>query len=48
MGTASNFGEKTKLENFLREMKDIKKLITIVSLPKKNQNYNNLKNEKKN
>ena len=36
MGTASNFDEKTKLENFLREMKDIKKLITIVSLPKKN------------
>ena len=48
MGTASNFDEKTKLENFLREMKDIKKLITIVSLPKKNQNNKNLKNEKKN
>ena len=47
MGTASNFDEKTKLENFLREMKDIKKLITIVSLPKKIQNDKNLKNEKK-
>ena len=48
MGTASNFGEKTKLENFLREMKDIKKLITIVSLPKKIQNDKNYNNEKKN
>ena len=35
MGTASSFDEKTTLENFLSEMKDIKKLITIVSLPKK-------------
>ena len=48
MGTASNFDEKTKLENFLREMKDIKKLITIVSLPKKIQNDKNYNNEKKN
>ena len=35
MGTASSVDEKTTLENFLSEMKDIKKLITIVSLPKK-------------
>tara|TARA_Y100000287_G_C14195495_1_gene342477 strand:- start:274 stop:771 length:498 start_codon:yes stop_codon:yes gene_type:complete len=34
MGTASNFQEKTTLENYLNEMKDIKKLVTIVSLPK--------------
>ena len=34
MGTASNFQEKTTLENYLTEMKDIKKLVTIVSLPK--------------
>ena len=34
MGTASSFDEKTTLENFLYEMKDIKKLVTIVSLPK--------------
>ena len=40
MGTASSLDEKTKLENFLNEMKDIKKLITIVYLPKE------IKNEK--
>ena len=40
MGTASSLDEKTKLENFLNEMKDIKKLITIVYLPK------DIKNEK--
>ena len=34
MGTASSFEEKTTLENYLNEMKDIKKLVTIVSLPK--------------
>ena len=34
MGTASSFEEKTTLENYLTEMKDIKKLVTIVSLPK--------------
>ena len=37
MGIASSFDEKITLENFLSEMKDIKKLITIVSLPKKNE-----------
>jgi len=36
MGTASSIEEKTNLENFLGEMKDIKKLVTIVSLPNKN------------
>ena len=36
MGTASSIEEKTKLENFLGEMKDIKRLVIIVSLPKKN------------
>ena len=48
MGTASSFDEKTTLENFLSEMKDIKKLITIVSLPKKMKNKKELKNWKKN
>ena len=48
MGTASSFDEKTTLENFLIEMKDIKKLITIVSLPKKMKNKKELKNKKKN
>ena len=36
MGTASSIEEKTKLENFLGEMKDIKRLVIIVSLPNKN------------
>ena len=35
MGTASSLDEKTKLENYLNEMKDIKKLVTIVSFRKK-------------
>ena len=37
MGTASSLDEKATLENYLNEMKDIKKLVTIVSLPKKNE-----------
>ena len=44
MGIASSFDEKITLENFLSEMKDIKKLITIVSLPKKMKNKKELKN----
>ena len=44
MGTASSIEEKTNLENFLEEMKDIKRLVTIVSLPK--INLNEKKNEK--
>ena len=36
MGTASSIEEKTKLENFLGEMEDIKRLVIIVSLPSKN------------
>ena len=43
MGTASSIEEKTKLENFLGEMKDIGKLVTIVSLPSKNLNKKNEK-----
>ena len=38
MGTASSIEEKTKLEDFLGQMKDISKLVTIVSLPSKDLN----------
>jgi len=37
MGISSNIEEKTKIENFLKNMNDIKKLILLVDLPKRNK-----------
>jgi len=33
MGVATNLNEKTTIENFLKQMNDIKELITIISIP---------------
>ena len=35
MGISSDIEEKTKIENFLNNMNDIKKLILLVDIPKK-------------
>ena len=37
MGISSNIEEKTKIENFLKNMNDIKKLILLVDIPKRNK-----------
>ena len=37
MGISSNIEEKTKVENFLKNMNDIKKLILLVDIPKRNK-----------
>ena len=34
MGVATNLNEKNNIENFLKEMDDIKALVTIISIPK--------------
>ena len=34
MGVATNLNEKTTIDNFLKEMDDIKSLVTIISIPK--------------
>ena len=39
IGISSNIEEKTKIENFLNNMSDIKKLILLVDIPK-NKNKN--------
>ena len=36
-GISSNIEEKTKIENFLNNMNDIKKLILLVDIPKRNK-----------
>ena len=40
MGISSNIEEKTKIENFLNKMTDIKKLILLIDLQKSNKNGN--------
>ena len=40
MGISSNIEEKTKIENFLNKMTDIKKLILLIDLEKNNKNGN--------
>jgi osmotically-inducible protein OsmY len=37
MGISSDIEEKTKIENFLKNMNDIKKLILLVDIPKRNK-----------
>jgi len=37
IGISSNIEEKTKIENFLNNMNDIKKLILLVDIPKRNK-----------
>ena len=37
IGISSNIEEKTKIENFLKNMNDIKKLILLVDIPKRNK-----------
>jgi osmotically-inducible protein OsmY len=37
MGISSNIEEKIKIENFLKNMNDIKKLILLVDIPKRNK-----------
>ena len=37
VGISSNIKEKTKIENFLNNMNDIKKLILLVDIPKRNK-----------
>ena len=34
MGVATNLNEKNNIDNFLKEMDDIKALVTIISIPK--------------